>query len=153
MAEKRPLACKQFPFSAAGGGSGGNKLFVRLSCPGFSESTGHPIIMPGGGISPFIRQECIDPAISGSDSLEETRRFVETLNNYNLIVDGGYTYKEENIVFKLVDLKKLYELPQEALNDLRVKGYTQLIMAHTNSLIDNFNRHIDVYLGRIHNEE
>ncbi|MBF0506840.1 MAG: SapC family protein [Nitrospirae bacterium] len=149
MADNRPLACKQFPFSAVKDETGNNRLLVRLSCPGFSEVSGHPILMPGRDISPYLKQECIDPATSGCDSYEETRIFVETLNRYNLIADGAYTHKGETILFKLVDLKKLYELPKETLNDFRARGYMQLINAHANSLIDNITRHIDTYLARM----
>lgn len=153
MADNRPLACKQFPFSAVKDQSGNNRLRVKLSCPGFSEVSGHtilmPDLMPGSNISTYLKQECIDPATSGSDSYEETRIFVETLDRHALIADGMYTHRDESILFKFVDLKKLYKLPKETLDDFRAKGYMQLISAHAISLIDNITRHIDTYLARI----
>jgi len=153
MGDNRPLVCKQFPFSAVKDKSGNNRLLVRLSCPGFSEVSGHailmPDLMPGGNISPYLKQECIDPATRVSDSFEETKIFVETLDHYNLITDATHTHRGESIFFKLVDMKKLQELPKETLDDFRARGYMKLIIAHADSLIDNITRHIDTCLARI----
>jgi len=150
LGDERPIACKQYPFSIVRDRAGEVSVGVRLSCPGFSRSSGQLVIMPDNKLSPVIEEECIKPATSGFDAREETKRFVDTLKKYNLIVDGQFNHRGEGVAIKLVDAKKLRELPEEIREDLRAKGYMELIYAHMDSIF-NCSMFIDIYLERAAN--
>ncbi len=149
LKEERPLSCKQYPFSVDTDQSGSTRVLVRQGCPGFSEDSGHSLVMPGNSrISSYVERECIRPAISRHAAREETNRFVGAVTRHDLIAPGQYAYRGESIPFNLVDAKKLYGLPGDVLDGFRANGYMELVHAHMNSLVANCTRLIDVYLER-----
>jgi Fe-S-cluster containining protein len=145
LGEERPLVCKQFPFSMVKDSEGRDKVALKPSCPGFSWESGDPVLTADGSINPLIFKECIKPAMSMAESAQETQRFVDTLVAYDLIAVGCCEHRGEKVYTHIINARKVLALPRDVRDNLREKGYMDLIMAHINSIV-HLRRFIDIYL-------
>jgi len=147
LGDERPLACKQFPFCMEKNAEGKDDVALKPSCPGLSDQSGHPILTSDGAITPLILQECVEPAIAVTEAAGETQRFVDTLLEHDLISVATFDHRGEQVYMYIIDAQKLRSLPGETIDDLRAKGYMDLILAHINSVV-HMRRFIDTYLDR-----
>lgn len=145
LGEERPLVCKQRPFCMVKGTDGSYRVAIKPSCPGFSEESGHTILMPDGAINPLIYRDCVMPATSASEMAEETQAFVQTLLKHELIAAGCCEHRGQKVYMHVIDAQKVLALPRDVRDRLQEKGYIDLILAHIKSIV-HMRRFVDIYL-------
>lgn len=147
LGEDKPMACKQYPFSPTKDPSGRTLVQIDLTCPGWSETEGELVLFSKTDMNPYFMQGFVQQGINFLQDYEQTRIFVETLTNYDLIKPGTYTYRGITVSLNAVDEKALFELPPSVLKDLETRGYLRAIYYHLHS-IQNYRKLIDAYLLR-----
>ncbi len=147
LGEDKPTSCKQYPFSPVKDQTGRTLVNIDLTCPGWSDVEGEPVLLSKEEMNPLFMVHFVQPGINFLQDYEQTRLFVQALVEYDLIRPGTFTYKGISVSFNAVDEKALMELPQTVLRDFEQKGYIRAIYYHLHSLY-NYKRLIDAYLQR-----
>lgn len=148
LGDDKPYACKQYPFSPTNDVSTGRTIItIDLTCPGWSENEGDIVLLSKTEMNPTFMNGFVKPGINFLNEYQQTRIFVNTLVNYNLIKPATYNYRGVTVGLNAVDEKALLELPKEVLKDFEARGYIKAIYYHLHSL-QNYRKLIDAYLSR-----
>lgn len=145
LGEKKPLACKQYPFQIVKDQRGINLVMIDRTCPGFSQEQGEQVFTQQNVMNPYFEKNFLHPSKLLVEKTREAQIFTETVFNYNLVVGGKFVYKGIEVPINYVDENRLMELPKEVLKDFKNRGYLRYIYAHLNSLV-NLKNLIDAYL-------
>lgn len=152
LGQDKPIACKQYPFSPFKDPYGRTLLNLDFTCPGWSESEGEKVLMSETALNPYFQEGFVNHGINLLSDFQQSRLFVETLANYNLIKPATYNYRGVNVSLNVVDERALYELPKETLKDFSARGYLRAIYFHLHSLA-NYKKLIDSYLNRVSSKD
>lgn len=147
LGEEKPYACKQYPFSPIKDASGRTILQLDFTCPGWSETEGDTVLLSPTEMNSYFMQGFVQPGINFLEEWQESRIFVDTLANYELIKPATYIYKGVSVSLNAVDEKALFELPSSVLKDFETRGYLRAIYFHIHS-VQNYRKLIDSYLSR-----
>lgn len=145
LVDKKPLACKQYPFQIVKDNLNRDLVMIDRTCPGFSEESGEILFPEKGTLNRYFEDSFLKPSKELTQGFKETQLFVDSLFSYNLVVGGKFVYKNVEVPINFVDENKLFALPFEVLKDFKNRGYMRYIYAHLNSL-QHIRKLIDAFL-------
>lgn len=136
LGDKKPIACKQYPFMVQQDGK--NNMFVNidLTCPGFSYTEGQSVLDEEGNVTSYFMEEFLNPSIAHIKNRKETEDFIRQLLELDLIREYYAHFNNQKIViqYRAVDFERLLKLSDKDFKMLALKGYLSLIYAHLHSI-------------------
>jgi len=139
--EKRPRACRTYPFGIGHQTLEGTNTIVRdkLECPGFQESTeGLKLINDEGKVSDEIIDNFIDGKVLANHKKnhDATEEFLKFLRKLDLLVTIPPEIAKPGIGFyDIISEKKLAALNSDSMKLLQTTGYINAINIQRKSLL------------------